>query len=70
MPCHRLEIESFPREQELVKTLTTKTYTTSDIFGCYALLKREMIQLSCFRNLLKAYQTALVLLSGLRTHHN
>lgn len=46
MPCHRLEIESFPREQELVKTLTTKTYTTSDIFGCYALLKREMIQLS------------------------
>lgn len=51
LSCHRLEIESSPGEQELVKTPTTKTYTKSNIFCCHALLKREMIHVQlCFRN--------------------
>lgn len=42
--CHRLEIGSFPRARELVKTLTTKTYNESHLFCCSASLRREMIQ--------------------------
>lgn len=55
---HRLEIESFSRARELVRTLTTKTYNQSHLFPCSASLKREMIRIQfCFRNLVKTLST-------------
>lgn len=69
--CRRLEIESFPREQELVKTFPTKTDNKSNLFCCYAFLKRDVIHIRfCFWKLLKVYQPALCAFISLENTSN